>query len=123
MTKTTKTTQENTVTRTLRVVLSDAELLEAGKAMADAQERLSHLEGELDDYKKQSKSDMTMAETQRAREGDKLSTGHEQRPVECTEVLNFKTGRVVVTRNDTRDIVDDRAMLETEKQLGLSIME
>jgi hypothetical protein len=110
-------------TRILRHTLTDAEKLERGKDMADARAEQSDLEDQLDQVKKEIGARIQQAEARMNSAAAVLRAGYEHRLTPCTENRNYKTGRVIVTRDDTADIVEDRPMSDSERQQTLPLAE
>ena len=111
------------LTRVLRCKLTKDETIVAANEMADAQSTIGQLEDELNKAKSEYKGKIAGQEAIRSTKSQIISTGFEHRGVECTETMDWENGRVVVQRDDTGEIVDDRAMSESEKQMGLDLEE
>ena len=48
-----------------------------------------------------------------------LREGSEVRAIECEERHDERTGRVMVVRLDTEEVIDERAMTVNERQVGI----
>jgi hypothetical protein len=101
--------------RFLRCRFTPEELLEVGKTLADATNALVGLEEDkkrvMSDFKAKldaKNADITIA-------SNKISTGYENRSVECDLVMNTPTeGKKTVIRTDTKEKVGVEEMSEQE---------
>lgn len=107
--------------KTLKCVLTEAELLTAARAMADAQSKVADLEDELDQFKAQNKGKLTAEESIASAKGSIIRCGYEFREVDCDIVSDHKTGMVTTMRNDTHEVIESREMTEAEKQQRLPL--
>lgn len=105
----------------LRVTLTDAERLAIGNTLADAIESVSHLEDDLETFKKQIQGQIKAKESEAASAGSLLRNGYEMRSVAITRTLDFDLGRAVITRNDTGDVIETRAIAPDEQQRELFV--
>jgi len=51
----------------------------------------------------------------------KVSNGYEYKDVKCTKTIDFEEGRVVVHRNDTLEIIEERGLTDYERQLTIDV--
>lgn len=51
--------------------------------------------------------------------GRTLRDGSEERPVRCLRIINYIQGQVTVTRTDTGQVIEERGLLEHERQVEL----
>lgn len=58
-------------------------------------------------------------ESQAAKLCDTVKTGHEPQPVRCVETYDYKAQKVIVTRDDTDELVSTRPMSKDELQQGM----
>jgi hypothetical protein len=108
-------------TRNLKCVLTEAELLQAGRDMADAQNNVQELEAEADDWKSQHKAKMTVAEGRVSIKAGMIRSGYEYRAVPCEIIKDFDAAVIVTIRLDTSETIDSRNMTESERQMGLAL--
>lgn len=105
---------KSTEERTLKVPLTEKELLECGQKLAAAQQRVVELEAELKAFKDTINGKMSEAESVMTCQSRLISQKYDYRKVECTVIKNWTTGTCVVTRNDTGEIVENRKMTSAE---------
>lgn len=107
------------ITKTLHCRLTDTELLVLGDEMACAMGAVTTLEAN----KKQSADDFkAQIEKKYAEIGDlagKVRTKEIDRAVECTVTVDFEHRCVRTVRDDTGEIIEERAMTATECQAAL----
>jgi len=113
------TTAEKPVIRkkkvmTLKCVLTQDEILQAGQSLADAQEKIERLRDELASYKAQNKTQEAEAEAIANRNGTLVRQKYEMRSVECEVERDYQHEFITVTRLDTGAIVDHRPMNREE---------
>ena len=111
-----KTTHE---TRTLKCMLDDSEMRTAGDTLARNLDELEVLEDKLKEIKADFKAQIEAKEAAAKVQRNLVRNKYDYRPVACTMVLNYTEGNVVVTRNDTDEIVVDRKMLPEEREMDL----
>lgn len=120
---TTRTTTEEEIkrkfTEQLPCALTDSDLAQIARAIGGKRHEIQDLEAKkrqaTDHYKAlidgaQAKAD-ELAEAARA--------GVEQREVLCVEAFVWRSGKVVVRRDDTGEVVRERAMTVEERQAGM----
>ena len=114
-------------TRQLRCELGRDDILEkadrASHLLADRDRR----QDEIDNAKKQAKADIERLEAEHRQLNVQIRDRAEYRSVDCDETRNYHTWTVTVTRKDTGEVVDERAMslderrtAQTELDLGRS---
>lgn len=100
--------------KTLRVPLTDKELLEAGQKVADALQSLAGLEGEMQSFKEQMNGKVAEAEGKVQRYSALVRQKYEYRDVNCEVVKNYAKKLYTVTRLDTGEVVESRNMTNDE---------
>lgn len=122
----TKSTKDEPITQivSIKKLYSDEQKIELGKQMADAEERLSakqeELDGEADAFKETKKrleGEMAMIQDELHNRARMFRQGYEEIPTEC--IVCYNGTRVSYTDKETGEIVEEREMTETE-QLHLS---
>lgn len=107
------------ITKILPVQLTDKEMQTAGSEQAEALHELADTEGEAkraaDDYKGRMKEKKAVI----IRLMDLIRAGKEHREVKCEEERDFTDGVMKITRKDTGEIVEARALRADERQLQL----
>jgi hypothetical protein len=107
--------------RQLKCVLTQDELLQAGRVSADATDELQRLYAEAEEWKTQHKAKQTTAAGKVDANASMIRSGYEFRQVECEHVSDFDKGEVRVTRLDTSEVIERRQMNSDEQQMGMSL--
>jgi len=106
--------------RFLPVRLGETELVERAKELARSQQDIASLE----EQKKTATADLTAQIKKGKQESRELtrivSSGIEDQDVDCTIHMNYEDKRVMVTRDDTGEVVEERSMSADELQLKLA---
>jgi len=105
---------KSTEERTLKVPLTEKELLECGQKLAAAQQRAVELDAELKAFKDTINGKKSEAESVMTCQSRLISQKYDYRKVECTVVKNWTTGLMTATRNDTGESVETRRMTSSE---------
>jgi hypothetical protein len=105
-----------THTRTLPVRLTQAELLERGKALALVRQDCNHIESDMKLTVRAFKDRIEIREAEIDRLAEIVDLEAEPRPVECRNVRDMNRGVIEVVRTDTGEIVESRVMTELERQ-------
>jgi DNA segregation ATPase FtsK/SpoIIIE-like protein len=111
--------RERKTIKFLPVKLTEDEVRDLGKNLADEMGRLVELETEAKQAANQYKSSMKQIQATTARLSGLVRQGYEQREVGCLEIINYKTNRMVVQRTDTGIVVEDRPLRMDERQLEI----
>ena len=101
--------------------MTDAERLEIGMEMADALKRVQYLEEEKKDYDLQMKSQIERSYETATTLGDSLRKGKREGDVNVSIVKNWHDGTYTVTRTDTQEVLERRAMTYEERQQDLAM--
>lgn len=96
--------------RYLKCQLTQDEIMAAGQKMADAQQRLTELDAELENFKTQHKAKTATAEGEVAVNASLVRQKYEMRNIVCETVRIYETERVEITREDTGEMIEDRFM-------------
>lgn len=108
----------------LPVQLTDEERLELAKALTDRLAKLKELEEERKREAQRLKFDMDAEETQVDYLAKCVSTGEEEREVECEVVYNLPVrGMKQVIRLDTMDVVDEKEMTDQDKRRAADLLQ
>lgn len=113
-TKVEKPVVKTTEKRQLKCMLTDAELLEAGGTLAQAQQRIVELEAELQAFKDDNKGKVALAEAEMTRNSNLVRQKYAWRDVPCEVVKDYNYETVTIKRKDTGEIVDNRRMTDAE---------
>jgi len=113
-----------TIPQILKVMLTDVELQAVGQQMAEARNKQVGLENDLKTITQQHKAKIQEQSSVIDSKSMLLMAKYDYREVACTETYNYTTERVVVTRNDTGETVEDRRMTKSElEQLPMNLDE
>lgn len=116
-----QTIEKHTERRSLPVLLTQDEMLEQAKLMADASEEAEAQRAELKTVTTQIKARIEEAEAKATGARVRLRSGYEYRPVPCTVTKDWSTKTVTVRRDDTGEIVSARDMTNQELQIEIQI--
>jgi len=103
-------------TRTLRCELSRDDLLAKADRAAHIVAEHDRRQAELDNAKKQAKAEIDRLEAEYRSLSVQIRDRAEYRKVDCDETRNYRTWSIVVTRKDTGESVDERAMTLDERR-------
>lgn len=110
---------ETKTSRELRVKLTETELLAQGQKMAEAMEALdeavANKKATVTHYKALEEEAQGRANAARTL----LRNGYDYRKVDCTLIKNWQNKTVSVRRDDTGEIVEHRAMHNSELQIEI----
>lgn len=111
-----------TITRNLKCELTEGELLAYGKEMAEEEKKVEEAEEEKATVTK-ALGERIKYHSQMARNKAKLiNNGYEYREVACDQTFDYPRGLVTITRKDTGDVIEERAMTADERQVGFGEM-
>lgn len=103
----------------LRVSLTDAEKMEAGRQLADLQARGEELTADMKSAVKRMKVDIDSVTAQMMSRGELLRTGYELRSVDCELAYDYDRGTVTEIRLDTGEVVSTRGLYPSEQEQKL----
>lgn len=110
------------ITQSLRCQLTDEEKIEAGKELAETTRELEQIQEDKSQIVSEFKARTTAAEARIASLGNKIRSGYEFRPVECSIFFDKpEAGQKQTVRTDTDEIVATAPMSEEEKQTKLEL--
>lgn len=105
----------------LEVQLTEDELKQSGKELADGIKRKNAIEAELETFKAQKKAEVTQCDGDIAKHAQLVASGKEMRMIECEVTMDFDADKRTVARIDTGIIVNERKLTADEKQLELNV--
>jgi hypothetical protein len=111
------------VTKPLSVPLTDEDILKYGRDCARAQSDKDRIISEAKSVAKDYAAQVSEQDAIIAKLSPRINSGKETRDVVCYQVSNWNTGRVIVSRSDTGEVIEDRPMREEEKQREMVIVE
>jgi hypothetical protein len=109
-------TASKTITRTLPVTLTDAEMVAMARRLGDVQNEINAAEEAEKARKTEAKADLARLETERNGVAQIISSGRRSIDVECTLYFDYTAKRAVLVRNDTGDEIENRRMSDAELQ-------
>jgi len=113
--------QAITIKKELRYYFTPDDKLKMGDEMAAAVEQIAEIQEDKAKYMAGIKDRLSKAEGVINSNGRKLRQGWELRMIECSMVKDFETNFVKITRNDTGEVVEERAMTVEERQRELDL--
>jgi hypothetical protein len=114
--------REHMSTRRLPCRLTEAQLDEKVRTLARVTRDEQQREGAVataSDALKTAKEELKAVQGERHRLADCITTGREERQVECDEVHDYRVSRVYTRRSDTGAIVGVRDMTDQELQMTI----
>lgn len=116
-----KTAAEDIIVRLpLEVKLTDKELKSASKELAEALNKMSGIQNDLDTFKAQKKAEITAIEAVIQKNTNLVNSEKEFRLVECRVEMDFdKTGKKSYYRLDNGDCVKTEPITNEERQTML----
>ena len=111
------------VTKPLAVVLTEQEVLQYGRDCARAQADRDRIISEAKSVAKDYAAQVSEQDAIIAKLSPRINSGKETRDIMCYQVSNWNMGRVMVSRSDTGEVIEDRPMREEEKQREMAIVE
>ena len=105
-----------TAGRRLPVKLTDDELLARGRQLVENMRKTAVAEEAREAENKKRKGDIALLEEATGLLSAIISTGTEEREVECEIRKDFIHGKVTTVRMDTGEIIDERIMTADERQ-------
>lgn len=115
------TTKTRKVTRHLACHLRDEEILKASKELTHEMSLKQTEERNQKEVVAQFKAKIARHDAAIEHLRKTIEMGQEYRQVQCKEITDFKTARVKVTRLDSKEVIEDRAMMPAEAQSELPI--
>lgn len=105
------------IVNNLPVKLTQTELVQTGRKLANAQHNLQRAENEKKEAMSDFKNRIDRHTLEISNLSEVISSGEEYRPVECTRFYDRANKRVIVTRSDTGAVISDCPMDEEMSQL------
>ncbi|MCK9556291.1 hypothetical protein M0R36_10870 [bacterium] len=111
------------ITKALKYFFTEEELRSIARQMAEQVLAVEDAEENKKTVTAQLAAEVKAAVSVLRETSQKHRAGFEYRPTECKEENDYKRGMVVITRLDTGEIVNERAMTVEERQLGLALVD
>lgn len=94
-----------------------------GHLLAEQQDQLAKKEGEKTLFNQNIKKEIDTIAKAMDQNAQELRQGWELRQIPCEALYDYATGRVSITRVDTQELVDERAMTIDERQTSFFVEE
>ena len=114
--------QKKSITRELPVKLNAKQLEEKRDALAEAVLKRTEIEQNLRDHSAGERKAIKEQKAEAKRLATEIQTESATLEVACSEELHYATNRYIVTRLDTKQVVEERALTEEERQEPLPMM-
>lgn len=115
--------RERRLSKTLRVPLTDEELLKLGGELSAGIDTLNQIEADkksvVEDFK--ARASVTQANVNRL--SGLVRNRYDYRPVECVERMDYTARKLEIVRLDTGEIIETRRLLPEECQMELAAEE
>lgn len=115
--------EDRKITIELPVNLGPKELAERSKKLGEKIHERAKLDGERAAQVAAFRGQLKEIDQEISYEGEVIRTGQEERMVECTVRPDFEDGAMVITRDDTGEVVERREMSPGERQRALELGE
>lgn len=99
--------------------LTDEEIIESAKSLASKRTALKHLESEKKSFVEQIKAKASQLESELDELNQRVSEGKAWGKIPCKVVTNYEEGTVTTTRLDTNEVLEERALRDTERQMEI----
>lgn len=117
----------NIITRTvrepMRCSLTDQELVDRARSLAAAGRDIDNEDASQSSIKSQMRSKLKLLHAQRNVLNDVVASSSEYREVSVVESHDYNTGIIKRTRIDTGEIIEEREMVDEERQMPLMSVE
>lgn len=110
---------KTTETRNLKVILTQGELQEKGKALAKANQGIAEKEAQKKQVDSQIKAEITRYEAEVLSLSSAIQNGYEYRDIECSWSYRWFEGKKYLVRTDTYEQLEVRPITEAERQQHL----
>ena len=108
-------------TRSLKCLLLQSEKLQKAEELATVTQQLAQLEEEKKEVSDRMKSRITEASARQSVLAATVASGYEYRQTDCEILRDWEGKRIIVTRLDSGEVIEERAMLENELQRKLPL--
>ena len=103
----------------LKCLLTEKEIREAGSSLARQYSRVAELEDEKKSVTSDFKAKIDLATAEASILARMIQNGYEFRTVDCETIWDFDSKTVSVVRQDTGETISERTMTPDELQKGL----
>lgn len=114
--------EERRFKKMLETTFTDEEKVQMSKQIGIALRSLKKAQDDLATVKAQFTSKIKEHEAEVNTLMEKINSGWEMRSVSCREVKDYNTGSVFIFRDDTHEMIEERAMTGEERQPPLPLL-
>jgi hypothetical protein len=114
------TKEQKKITRNLKCILTEDETRIYGMDLARSNASKDESEERKKEVDAQLKAEIESHSTRALNLARKINNGYEYRDVECLTEFDFTKNSATITRVDTGEVVEKRAMTDDERQAGLA---
>lgn len=115
--------KEQECTKHLKYEFEPEELQALGQDLASKHNELDELEEALNAIKAEYKDKITRVESVISSLVRKVNAKHEYRDIDCVQAWDYDAAIYTVTRRDSMETIEERALTDEERQLELSTEE
>lgn len=101
--------------------LSQAELMQFSKDLANSYERRNEIESNLETFKSQIKAQLAEVDGNIQKFSGLVSCEVEYRMIDCEILYDFKSGKRTLTRKDTGEVIRTDDITGEERQMELKV--
>lgn len=112
-------TEKTTFTDILKCELTEKEIRQAADDLADKIDDSEKIELERQSVVVSFKAKIAACASKIIQLKNLVRNKYEMRDVKCDKIKDFNAGTLVVTRSDTRKVIEKRKLSANEKQMGL----
>jgi len=105
----------------LRYSFTPEERQQLGQALAQSLAEQQGTQEEFETIKAQYKSKLAEVSGKVNSIANKVRSGYEMRTFKVEKRMDLKTGKLTIARMDTGEVVEERLLYESERQLGLTV--
>jgi hypothetical protein len=109
--------QETKTVKILKVMFSEKEKVDMAGQIANSIRNLNRVEDELASISAEYRSEIKKYQIEIKTTAQKLNTGWEMRSIPCIEKKDYDNGSIQIFRNDTQEMIEERAMTAEERQM------
>jgi len=115
-----ETVRKVTVTRSLACILTAYEFKDRAQALAKANQDIVSEELDQDSVKKEMKASLAKLQAECDRLAAIVGRGSEMRNIQVEITKDYERGKIIETRLDTGEVILEREMDESERQIAFT---
>ena len=109
--------QETKIVKILKVMFTEKEKVDMAGQIANSIRNLNRVEDELASLSAEYRSEIKKYQMEIRATAQKLNTGWEMRSTPCIEIRNYENGSIKTFRDDSQEMIEERAMTAEERQM------